>query len=83
MWPHFDYNPQVENHWSKLLILNKNVFQVLSTMYIDHYYFCLFSIKKDFIINIDGSLLTLDFYENWLSIPDEGTLAGKINAIQR
>eukprot|EP00073_Rattus_norvegicus_P028859 XP_006248250.1 PREDICTED: rho GTPase-activating protein 20-like isoform X1 [Rattus norvegicus] len=37
--------------------------------------------KEDFIINIDGSLLTLDFYENWLSIPD-GTLAGKINAIQ-
>lgn len=36
----------------------------------------------DFIINIDGSLLTLDFYENWLSIPD-GTLAGKINGIQR
>ncbi|XP_032745176.1 rho GTPase-activating protein 20-like isoform X2 [Rattus rattus] len=45
-------------------------------------FFVLFSIKNDFIINIDGSLLTLDFYENWLSIPDEGTLAGKINAIQ-
>lgn len=41
------------------------------------------SVLKDFIINIRGSLLTSEFYENWLSIPDEGTLAGQINSIQR
>nr|XP_038959631.1 rho GTPase-activating protein 20-like isoform X3 [Rattus norvegicus] len=40
------------------------------------------SVLKDFISNIDGSLLTSNLYENWLTIPDEGTLAGKISAIQ-
>uniref|UniRef100_D3ZH11 Rho-GAP domain-containing protein n=1 Tax=Rattus norvegicus TaxID=10116 RepID=D3ZH11_RAT len=41
------------------------------------------SVFKDFIKNIDGSLLTSDLYENWLSVMDEGTVAGRITAIQR
>eukprot|EP00073_Rattus_norvegicus_P044579 XP_017446715.1 PREDICTED: uncharacterized protein LOC100910852 isoform X5 [Rattus norvegicus] len=40
------------------------------------------SVLKDFIVNIDGSLLTLSLYENWLCITDERTMTGKINAIQ-
>eukprot|EP00073_Rattus_norvegicus_P044621 XP_017446763.1 PREDICTED: rho GTPase-activating protein 20-like isoform X2 [Rattus norvegicus] len=40
------------------------------------------SVLKDFISNIEGSLLTSSLYENWLTIPDERTLAGKISAIQ-
>jgi len=51
--------------------------------YIEHYFFALFSLKKDFISNIKGSLLTSDLYENWLTIMDEGTLVGRIAAIQR
>lgn len=80
--PQKDFDTQVENHWSKLLILNKKVFQLLSQMYINHSFF-LFPLKKDFISNIEGSLLTSSLYENWLTIPDERTLAGKISAIQR
>ncbi|XP_063138958.1 rho GTPase-activating protein 20-like isoform X3 [Rattus norvegicus] len=40
------------------------------------------SVVKDFIKNIEGSLLSCDLYENWLSIPDEGPLLGKIASIQ-
>ncbi|XP_063138954.1 rho GTPase-activating protein 20-like isoform X4 [Rattus norvegicus] len=39
-------------------------------------------VVKDFIQNIKGSLLSCDLYENWLSVPDEGPLLGKITAIQ-
>eukprot|EP00073_Rattus_norvegicus_P044598 XP_017446740.1 PREDICTED: uncharacterized protein RGD1563562 isoform X2 [Rattus norvegicus] len=41
------------------------------------------SVFKDFIKNIDGSLLTSDLYEKWLSVMDEGTVAGRITVIQR
>ncbi|XP_063138947.1 uncharacterized protein Tgap1l6 isoform X1 [Rattus norvegicus] len=40
------------------------------------------SVLKDFITNIDGSLLTYNLYENWLTVPEEETLAGQIIAIQ-
>lgn len=52
-------------------------------MYIAHYFFCFIFIKKDFIKNIDGSLLTSDLYEDWLTVMDEGSLVGSITAIQR
>nr|AAU43630.1 GTPase activating protein testicular GAP1 [Rattus norvegicus] len=67
-----------ESHWSLRYRLD-------SEQHIDWDEECVLviaSVLKDFIINIDGSLLTLEFYENWLTIPDEGTLAEKINAIQ-
>ncbi|GAB1287383.1 Predicted gene 1527 [Apodemus speciosus] len=41
------------------------------------------SVLKDFIRNIQGSLLSSDLYENWLSVLDEKSLPGKISAIQR
>ncbi|GAB1287486.1 Predicted gene 1527 [Apodemus speciosus] len=40
------------------------------------------SVLKDFIRNIQGSLLSSDLYENWLSILDEESMLGKISAIQ-
>ncbi|GAB1303365.1 Predicted gene 1527 [Apodemus speciosus] len=40
------------------------------------------SVLKDFIRNIQGSLLSTDLYENWLSVLDEKSLIGKISAIQ-
>lgn len=82
MGPPNDYDPQHKNHWYKVLI-SKNVSQVLSTIYIDHYFFCFISIKQDFIINIDSTTLTLIQYENWLCIPEKGTLSGEFNAIER
>ncbi|XP_031232583.1 rho GTPase-activating protein 20-like isoform X3 [Mastomys coucha] len=40
------------------------------------------SVLMDFIRNIQGSLLSSDLYENWLSVPDEKSLPRKISAIQ-
>ncbi|XP_052036788.1 rho GTPase-activating protein 20-like isoform X4 [Apodemus sylvaticus] len=37
---------------------------------------------KDFIRNIQGSLLYSDLYENWLSVLDEESLLGKISTIR-
>jgi len=68
------YDTQVENHWSKVPVLNKITLNIT---------FLLYFIKKDFISNIKGSLLTSDLYEDWLTVMDEGTLFGRITAIQR
>ena len=38
---------------------------------------------KDFLENIEGSLLSSELYEKWLGVLDEVTEEEKINAAQR
>ncbi|XP_031220327.1 rho GTPase-activating protein 20-like [Mastomys coucha] len=41
------------------------------------------SVLKDCLRNIEGSLLSSDLYENWLTLLDEESLMGKTSSIQR
>ncbi|XP_076788193.1 rho GTPase-activating protein 20-like [Arvicanthis niloticus] len=40
------------------------------------------SVLREFIGNIKGSLIPSDLYEDWISVPDQESLLGKIAAIQ-
>lgn len=81
--PQKDCDTQVENHWSKLLFLNKNVSRYFLQCTLTINFLVFFSLKKDCIRNIQGSLLCSDLYENWLNIPNEESLVGKISIIKR
>ncbi|XP_052025514.1 uncharacterized protein LOC127673799 [Apodemus sylvaticus] len=73
----FRYLPG-KSHWS----LRDKIYTEQDINWHEQSVITISSVLKDFLRNIQGSLLSSDLYEDWLSVVDEKSLIGKILAIK-